>query len=90
MAFLDVGLEPIVIGVLEITVLRPDSVLRRFTERHVLLAAPRLVRSFGFLVGDVRSVVAQRIPDRRITVERAIPQFFEGAVQPFLLAADLT
>ena len=87
MAFLLFGLERIVVRFPETSASLRSLVLKRFTERRMLVVAPRLVESFGFVVGEVRDDVPQRVPERGFIVETTAPPFVDGALHPFLLAA---
>ena len=57
-------------------------------ERRVLVA-PRFGRASGFLVGHVRDDFPQRFPNGCFYVDATAPPLFDGALQPFLLAAIL-
>src|SRR5438876_6116912 len=85
MAFLSFGLERLVVRFPETSAL----VRKRFSERRMLIVAPRLVESFGFVAAEGRDDVFQRVPERGFLVETTAPPFVEGALHPFLLAAVL-
>src|SRR6516162_5530619 len=89
MAFLLFGREQIVARCPGTRALPRNLVRKRFRERGKLVIAPRLVESFGLVVGEVRDDVLQRVPERRFFVETTAPPFVEGALHPFLLAAVL-
>src|SRR4051794_34808254 len=89
MSFLLFGLKVIIARFVNTGGLPRCLILKCFTKRSLLVVAPWVVRFFGFIIGGVRCDLAQRVLERRFFIKPTVPPFFNGSLQPLLLAAVL-